>query len=43
MKRRITAIVLCLLLLLPMAGMAEEEPRLAEGTVSRGSKRISFL
>ncbi len=43
MKRHITAIVLCLLLLLPMTGMAEEEPRLVEGTVSRGSKQVSFL
>jgi len=43
MKRRITAILLCLLLLLPVAGMAEEEPRLVEGTVSRGSKQVSFL
>ena len=43
MKRRITAILLCLLLLLTLAGHAEEEPRLAEGTVSRGSKQVSFL
>ena len=43
MKRRIQAMLLCLLLLLPVAGMAEEEPRLVEGYVIRGSQRIAFL
>ncbi len=43
MKRCIPAMLLCLLLLLTLAGHAEEEPRLAEGTVSRGSKQVSFL
>ena len=43
MKRRITAIVLCLLLLLTLTGHAEEAPRLVEGYVIRGSQRIAFL
>ena len=43
MKRRITAIVLCLFLSLTLAGHAEEEPRWVEGYVIRGSQRIAFL
>ena len=43
MKRRITAIVLCLLLRLPVAGMAEEEPRLVEGSATNGKQEVRFL
>ncbi len=43
MKRRITAIVLCLLLLLTLVGHAEEEPRLVEGSATNGKQEVQFL